>query len=80
MENINSNENEEWFLFMSEIKKKAKEKFGSGYQKKISEKMNLNKNRVSRFFKIKKPNFETVFIIIKALDLELNLKKIRKKI
>ncbi len=71
---------EQWQEFMQQLTEVAIKKYGNGFRIKIHEHAGINKNRLSRIFKNEyPPRLNSIFDVLNALDLEITLKKKRKK-
>ena len=69
-------EKEDWQLLIEQLIVFAKKKYGTGFRLKIHEADGINRNRLTRFFQSKNPpRLDTLFLILNALDYEIQLKK-----
>jgi len=57
-------ENEQWKLLVSNLKEKAREKFGNGWQTELAEKTGFNQSNISRM------NWQKQLVLIKVISAE----------
>ena len=71
--------NESWEEVLKNLKALAKEKLGTGYQKKIAEKSGLKTSTVQRIFSAKfSPTLKNLHKICKAIDYEIKFIESKK--